>query len=197
MRIKHLILITFFLMTIAISSAGKEIESNSTEQTLTENQETRTATNIDSILIEQQVSHDFSQVGKKDKFFICIRGKSIIEGQVIFKITSHDNREILREEFPSYLLMNYGFIGDLESEKDRVKYMTSRIKEFFKEKNFHSPAIIEDEVFNEDFSDKEIWTDIKSDGTAIGFNYLIGEEDGRKIAFSKKKNKIVMYFNCC
>ena len=197
MRIKHLILIAFFLTTIAISSVGKEIESNSTEQTLTENQELRTATNTDSILIEQQVSHDFSQVGKKDKFYICIRGKSITEGQVIFTITSHDNREILREEFPSYLLMNYGFIGDLESEKDRVKYMTSRIKEFFKEKNFYSPAIKEDEVFNEDFSDKEIWTEIKSDRTAIGFHYLIGEEDGRKIAYSKKAKKVVMYFNCC
>jgi hypothetical protein len=75
--------------------------------------------------------------------------------------------------------------------------MTNRIREFFKEKNFYSPAIKQDEIFNEDLSDKEIWTEIKSDSSAIGFYYLIGEEDGRKIAFSKKKNKIVMYFNCC
>ncbi len=197
MRIQHLILIAFFLTTIAISSVGKEIVSNSTEQTLTENQELRTATNTDSILIEQQVSHDFSQVGKKDKFYICIRGKSVAEGQVIFTIISHDKTTILKEKFPSYLLMNYGFEGDLESVKDREKYMKNRIREFFAEKNFHSPAIKPDEAFVEDYSNKEIWNDIQSDRTAIGFSYLIGEEDGRKIAFSKKTKKVVMYFNCC
>jgi hypothetical protein len=197
MSIQHLVLIVFFLTTTAITSAGKEIESNSTGQTLTGKKELRTVTNSDLLLIEQQASRDFSQVGKKDKFYICIRGKSITEGQVLFTITSHDKKEIFREVFPSYLLMNYGFTGDLKSEKDRENYMKRRIKEFFKEKNFHSPAIKGDEVFNKDFSDKVIWTDIKSDRTTIGFYYLIGEEDGRKIAFSKKKNKIVMYFNCC
>lgn len=197
MRILHLILIAFLVTTITISSVGKEIGSNSTGQTLTENQELKTATNTDSILIEQRASHEFSQIGKKDKFYICIRGASITKGQVLFTITSYDGKEILRKEFPSCYLMNYGFIGDLESGKEREIYMINRIREFFKEENFYAPAIKEDEAFNKDFSDKEIWTEIKSDSTAIGFYYLVGEEDGRKIAFSKKKNKIVMYFNCC
>ncbi len=197
MRIQNLILIAFFLTAIAKCSMGKVIESTSTEQILTETRELMTTTEIDSILIEQRVSHDFSQVGKKDEFFICIRGKSITEGQVIFTIISHDKEIILKEEFPSYLLMDYGFMGDLESEKDREKYITKRIIEFFEEKNFHSPAIKQDETFNEDLSNKEIWNDIQSDRTAIGFSYLIGEEDGRKIAYSKKTKKVVMYLNCC
>jgi hypothetical protein len=197
MRIQHLILIAFFLTAIVKSSICKETESTSDERTFTENQELRTTTKIDSILIDQRVSHDFSQVGKKDEFYICIRGKSITEGQVIFTIISHDKTIILREEFPSYLLMNYGFEGDLESAKDRKKYMRNRIREFFAEKNFYFPAIKPDEAFVEDYSNKEIWNDIHSDRTAIGFSYLIGEEDGRKIAYSKKSKKVVMYFNCC
>jgi hypothetical protein len=81
--------------------------------------------------------------------------------------------------------------------KDTEKYMRNRVKEFFDEKNFNYPAIKQDEVFDEDYSDMEIWNDIKSDRTAIGFYYLIGEEDGRTIAYSKKTKKVVMYFNCC
>lgn len=197
MRILHLILIAFYLTAIVKSSIGKETESTLTEQKLSENNELRTKTNTDSILIEQQTFHDFSQVGMTDEFYICIRGKSIAEGQVIFTIISQDKTTILKEEFPSYLLMNYGFEGDFESVKDREKYMKNRIREFFAEKNFHTPAIKPDEAFVEDYSNKEIWNDIQSDRTAIGFSYLIGEEDGRKIAFSKKTKKVVMYFNCC
>jgi hypothetical protein len=81
--------------------------------------------------------------------------------------------------------------------KDSEKYIRNRIKEFFEEKNFKYPAIKQDEVLDEDYSDKEIWNDIQSDRTAIGFFYLIGEEDGRTIAYSKKTKKVVMYFNCC
>jgi hypothetical protein len=188
MRTKHWILIVFFLTASIKSSTG---------QTLSVKNELQSATIIDSILIEQRAVHDFSKVDKKDEFYICIRGKSIAEGKVIFTIVSHDKITILREEFPSYLLMNYGFEGDSESVKDREKYMRIRIKEFFEEKNFKYPAIKQDEGFEEDYSNKEIWNDIKSDRTAIGFYYLIGEEDGRKIAYSKKTKKVVMYFNCC
>ena len=197
MRIGHLILIGFFLTAIVKSSIGKETELTSTEQTLTENHELMTETDTDSILIEQRTFHDFSQVGKKDEFYICIRGKSITEGQVIFTIISHDKEMILKEEFPSNFLLGYGFEGDIESVKDREKYMKNRIIEFFEEKNFKYPAIKQDEVFDEDYSVKEIWNDIQSDRTAIGFYYLIGEEDGRSIAYSKKTKKAVMYFNCC
>ena len=75
--------------------------------------------------------------------------------------------------------------------------MISRIEGFFNENNFLNPAIKKDEKFDPDYSDKETWDEIQSDKAAIGFSYLLGEEDGRKIAFSKKKRIVVMYFNCC
>lgn len=188
MKIRYWILIVFFL-TVNIK--------NSTGQSLSVKNELQSVTINDSILIEQRAIHNFSNADKKDEFYVCIKGKSIVEGKVIFTIINHDKITILREEFPSYLLMNYGFEGDLKSEKDREKYMRYRINEFFEEKNFKYPAIKQDEIFDEDYSDKEIWNDIQSDGTAIGFFYLIGEEDGRTIAYSKKTKKVVMYFNCC
>lgn len=151
----------------------------------------------DSLLIEKRIMHEFSQCGKKDEFYVCIKGKSVSEGKVIFKIKSYRGVEILKEEFPSYLLMDYGFVGDQNSKADREDYMKKRIIEFFYEKKFSTPAIKLGENFDKAFSNKEIWDDIKSDQTAIGFHYLIGEEDGRSIAFSKKIGKVVMYFNCC
>lgn len=151
----------------------------------------------DSVLIENKVMHAFSQIDNKDEFYICIKGKSILDGKMIFRITKSDGTELLNEEFPSYLLMGYGFEGDLNSKNDKEDHIKSRIKDFFNESNFIYPAIKSDETFDQDYSDKEIWDEIKSDKTIIGFSYLIGEEDGRKIAFSKKKGKVIMYFNCC
>lgn len=153
--------------------------------------------NEDSIIIEQRVLHKFSQVNEKDEFYICIKGKSIIEGKVVFKIISNGGIEILKEEFPAYLLMNYGFEGDLDSKKDREDYMKMRISKFFDEDNFISPAIEKDDVLDVEYSQEEIWNEIQSDQTAIGFYFLIGEEDGRSIAYSKKTEKVVMYYNCC
>jgi hypothetical protein len=154
-------------------------------------------TNIDSVLIENKVLHPFSQIDIKDEFYICIKGKSILEGTIIFKITKSDGTVLLYEEFPSNSLMGYEFEGDFNSEKEVETFIKKRIKEFFNETNFIYPAIKSDETFDEDYSDRDIWNEIKSDLTIIGFSYLIGEEDGRKIAYSKKKRKVVMYFNCC
>jgi hypothetical protein len=83
------------------------------------------------------------------------------------------------------------------SEKAREQYIRHRIKDFFSEEHFSNPAIKADEAYNEDYAKKADWEDIKTDRTAIGFDYLIGEEAGRHIAYSKKQKKVVLYFSCC
>lgn len=151
----------------------------------------------DSVLIENKIMHSFSQIDRKDEFYICIKGKSITDGTVIFRITNTDGKEIYHEEFHSNLLINYDFDGNFNSKKDTEKFIKARIKDFFNEKYYEFPAIELDSDFSGNYSEKEIWDDIKSDRTAIGFIYLIGEEDNRGIAFSKKNGKVVMYFSCC
>ena len=37
---------------------------------------------------------------------------------------------------------------------------------------------------------------MKTDQTATGFSYLIGEEYNNSIAHSKKRKKVVVYFSC-
>ena len=199
MKILYWILLIVFLSSCIRKSNVKESPSVTIGQQKTENRKTEYIENgkKNSLIIENRIAHEFSTLEKKDIFSIYIKGKSLSEGKVIFTITSSNGVEIHKEEFPSYLLMDYGYIGNPNSIKEREGYMKKRIIEFFNEKYFTFPAIKTTENYDKDYSDKEIWDEIKSNKSAIGFYYSIGEEDGRKIAFSKKKRKAILYFNCC
>ncbi len=158
------------------------------------------STNFESkqarLLISSSIQHSFSDLTKKDTFKLNVTGESILKGNFTFEIIDFSGKSILKETFPTSDLLGFG-IEENTTDKQKEEYIKKRIKDFFKEDNFISPAIKTSETFEEEYSDKDIWTDIKSDKTAIGFTYLIGEEDNRSIAYSKKKKKVVMYFNCC
>jgi hypothetical protein len=98
--------------------------------------------------------------------------------------------------FPSNYLIGYG-LDKNASETEREEYIKSRISKFFDEENFQQPAISKDEKFDEDYSIKEIWDDIKSDTTAVRFEYLIAEESHGIIAYSKQFKRVVTIFSCC
>ncbi|MGV3609837.1 MAG: hypothetical protein ACO1N0_02740 [Fluviicola sp.] len=150
-------------------------------------------------LIENKVLHAFSDPSKKDEFRIVITGKSLLKGKVLFTITSAAGKNLLKEEFDANYLLNYGFQGDIDSQKDTDAFITKRIRDFFSKESFFVPAIKENDVFEDQsyYIDEETWKEIKANKKAIGFHYLVGEEDGRYIAFSKKKGKVVMVYNCC
>lgn len=203
---KHIVIILAIALTSCLSTERKQSAEDSSTDTINlevSQEAPKDSISIakkipkDSIWIENRVMHAFSDIDSKDEFYVCIKGESIFEGKVIFKIAKSDGTELLNEEFLSIFLVGYEFEGDHNSEKEQEEFMIRRIKEFFDEKNFFYPAIHPDETFDEDYSDKDIWDEIEADKRVVGFYYLIGEEDGRKIAFSKKKGKAVIYFNCC
>jgi len=140
--------------------------------------------------------HYFSNSAEKDTFKISVLGKSIVGGQIKFEIMDAKGQWVLNETFQAYNLIGYGLQSDATDEQ-KVAYIKNRIDAFFDEDNFHKPAIATDEPFDKSYSEKAIWEDIKSDHSSIGFHYLIGEEDGRNIAYSKTLKKTVIYFGCC
>lgn len=151
-------------------------------------------------LIENKVQHVFSDRAKKDEFRIVVTGKSLSKGKVSFTITNSEGKVLLKEEFEADYLFGYEFEGNINSQKETDAFITKRIQAFFSKDKFSVPAIAPDVVFEEDQSyyiDRETWQEIKSDKQAVGFYYLLGKEDGRHLAFSKKKGKVVMYYNCC
>lgn len=148
----------------------------------------------ESILYKKAILHSFSAPVDMDSFSIYITGQSIKNGEINFQIKTSKGQLILDEKYPSVYFVDYGFDKTLGTEEEYIK---KRVDSFFDEKRFKQPAITADEIFDEDYSDKEIWDDIKSDKSSIGFSYFIGDEDGRYIAYSKKMGKVVLYFNCC
>jgi hypothetical protein len=148
------------------------------------------------ILYSKNISHKFSDQIKADTFKIYITGQSLIDGIVNFEIINYSGEKIYFQQFESKFLFNYDFMIEKELINEET-FIKKRIDSFFNEENFKKPAIKEDEEFESDYSDKANWDAIKSDKNSIGFHYLIGEEDGRWIAYSKELKKVVLYFNCC
>lgn len=163
---------------------------------------------ISSISINPQIKNDKNiiyRVEKKHKFIsnedavsfkITLSGKDTLSGVIKFEVTTHNNNSIYNDEFPAIDLIGYGLTEDNEHKfmhKDSCIYIIERMNNFFSEENFLTPAIHKGETFVPDFSEEKIWNDIASDSTAIGFYYLVGEENNKQIAYSKKKAKVVVY----
>lgn len=192
-------LLTLLLTSCFQGSRENIIQTKTLDQlnNIVENFELDDSSDNDTIKFEQRKFCFFSSNDEKDEFLITITGETVYTGTMIFQITTHHGSLILKESYPAHFLLGYAFLGDPNSLKDKEEFIIKRATEFFNENNFNNPAISPEEDFDEDYSDKEIWEDIISDKTSIGFYYLIGEGDGRRIAFSKKKKRVVLYFNCC
>jgi hypothetical protein len=147
-------------------------------------------------LCTQSLSHAFSEKNKKDVFRITLTGDSILTGTVQFEIINYKKQTIFTQSFPASLLLNYE-VSSSATVKEKERFIKQRVKEFFYEENFRYPAVHPDDKFNQEYTTKKYWDAIKADKSAIGFYYLLGEEDGRSIAWSKKLKKVVLYFNCC
>jgi len=154
--------------------------------------------NIDSlVLLENQTDKLFSNPNKKDIFSISIIGENILNGKMIFKITNSSGVELWNEIYPTNVLINGYIIDEDTTDEEKISMIKNRVSSFFDDENFIFPAINPSDVFDRDYSDLEIWNDIKSDQKAKGFYYLIGLEESCKLTYSKTQKKIVKYFCCC
>ena len=198
MIMNYKIALLLILLISSCKESNKTSEQNKPDLLKKEVSKSNLKTEKDNeiILLENSTERTFSNPDSKDNFKIIITGNSLHDGKMTFQIINAKGNFIHNEEFPSYYLIGYELFDDEPKEKQK-EYIKKRVAEFFKDDNFFSPAISENEQYDEDYSDLKEWNDIKSDSTAVGFYYLIGEESGNRIAFSKKENKIVIYFSCC
>jgi hypothetical protein len=149
-------------------------------------------------LLENVIYRTFSNPSTKDKFSISISGTSIVDGTMKFTISTSEGVTIHLEEYPSNYLIGYGLGSTTPPTlKEEEDYIKKRVAEFFNDDNFSSPAIGANDEIDTDYSNEEDWNDIRSDQTAVGFYYLIAEEAGCQIAYSKKNQKTIKYFCCC
>jgi len=187
MRIPYIILALFLIL-----NCSRNRDSNGGGDETLQREKSDSAL----VLLTEGVLHNFSSPANKDTFKIVVTGSSIREGTVHFQIVTHDNRIIYDEKFTTDWFLDYGADGDT-TELQKENYITTRINNFFNEENFLQPAIKKTDRYDADYSDRKNWEDIKSDASAVGFKYLVGKEDGRRIAYSKQWQKVVLYYNCC
>ena len=141
--------------------------------------------------------HHFSSINKEDKFQIILTGDNIIDAEVTIRILTTNDSILFKESYSSVDLIGYGLIGEKVTVELQEKYILKRMNEFFDKDNFNAPAIGLNDTCDSDYSNCEIWNILQKDQTAISFYYLIGEEIGCRIAYSKELKKVVKFFCCC
>ncbi len=145
---------------------------------------------------------NFSDTKRLDKFTLKQAAyTNFVDDDFIFSIISHNGKELYKATFKGADLIDFGINDYAENGQVSIelkqKYIAKRVLTFFEDKNFMNPAIKPEETLEPSYSDEKIWKDIKANKNAIGFYYLLGASDGRSIAYSKSKQKAVVYFNCC
>ncbi len=145
------------------------------------------------LLLSNSIVHAFSDPILKDTFKLFIRGGSIVKGNVLFEIVSHNNKLIYHETFAANELLE----DDYQDSTIKIKEdsITRRFKDFFGESNFLIPATSVDSSYELEIIKDKDWDDIKSDNTSIGFIYSHFYEGAQAIAYSKKRKKVIIYFS--
>ncbi|HEY0895805.1 MAG TPA: hypothetical protein VGE15_04585 [Sphingobacteriaceae bacterium] len=145
--------------------------------------------------------HTFSEKGVQDTFQLTVSGKDFMNARVTFRIVS-GGRVIYQDAFDSQYLIDFGIEEKADSSGNlndsiRAAYIEDRLRHFFDEENFRTPAIRADAVFEEHHTSRELFGELKARPDAVSFYYLLGKEDGRYIAWSERLREVRMFYNCC
>ena len=183
---RKLLVLSLCMLLFACASTSTQEEVASTD----------ILSDTETILISNTELHPFSDPIKQDTFRIKLVGDSLHIAIATLEIVGHDGRILYTESFTANYLLNYDTpLNPTPGQRD--EFILNRIDTFFDAENFKMPAITADMTFDPNYSDQQIWDDIKSDDASIGFHYLLGKEDGRWLAYSKSQQEVVLYFNCC
>ena len=138
--------------------------------------------------------HVFSAPASPDEFRLTLRGKNVLTGEITFTITDAGGQVIFREMLAAADLeasMVYEMKTPTATPAEREAYIRRRMDEFFAEKNFRKPARAAKDSYQEGGADRATWEDLQKRPDAVGFVYLVGKEDRRRIAYSPRTKQVV------
>ncbi|QNH63135.1 hypothetical protein [Hymenobacter sediminicola] len=138
--------------------------------------------------------HVFSAPASPDEFRLTLRGKDVLTGEITFTITDAAGQVIFREILTPADL-EASMVNEMKTPTvtpaEREAYIRRRMDEFFAEKNFRKPALAAKDTYQEGGADRATWEDIQKRPDAVGFVYLVGKEDRRRIAYSPRTKQVV------
>ena len=153
-------------------------------------------------LFSLEKTHVFSDPSALDTFKLEVTGKDVLTATIRFRIISRGGKVIYNEQFAGNYLIDNGIMEGVEdpqtiTDSTRRVYIQNRLKQFFDKKNFRKPAIKTDARYEDQNTSWELFDELKANPEAWSFYYLLGKEDGRYIAWSKKFKRVMMFYNCC
>lgn len=193
-QMERLIVLIAFLGTLACNSNREEVIAEPFDAS--DSVQPNAAVDSGNVMRSVIRTHEFSDPVKADTFKLLVSGENLMEAVVDFQIISASGKVIYSERFESAFLL--ASVSDMPVDSvTQISYINERINSFFDNDNFIQPAIAKEMVFDPNYSDRKIWDEVKSTKNPIGFKYLLGKEDGRRIAYLPKSGMVRVYFNCC
>jgi len=138
--------------------------------------------------------HLFSSPTTPDLFMLALRGPAVTGAEATLTITDAAGQVIFREVLSAADLeasMVYEMKTNTATPAEREAFIRSRVDSFFAEKNFRTPAIGPKETYQAGTLDRATWDDVRKQPKAISFQYLVGKEDVRRVAWSPLKKQVV------
>ncbi|PJJ55015.1 hypothetical protein [Hymenobacter chitinivorans] len=138
--------------------------------------------------------HVFSAPGTPDQFTAVLRGTSVLSGEVSVTITDAAGQVIFREMLSPGDLeasMVYEMKTATATQAEREAFVRRRLNTFFAEANFRQPAVGPQATYAPGELDRPTWDDLRQRPDAVSFQYLVGKEDRKRIAWSPLKKQVV------
>lgn len=148
------------------------------------------------LLLDVRAAQPFSDKQRSDKFRLQLLGTSASMATAHFSIVTAAGDTVWSERFPAaQLLAGYG--PEPTTAAAREARIRERANAFFAPKNFPAAAIDPKAAFDAHYADNpQAWREVQQ-RRAPGFQYTLGEEDGRTLGYSAKLGKAVVVQRCC
>jgi len=147
--------------------------------------------------VNQRLAKSFSDLKRLDTFKIELTGRKPEEMVLNFTIKNADGKEIYNTKIKgTELLGSTDPNVDLSKEKDQIIFLKTIADDFFSDDNFLEPAVMPEDKADNYTPDKALYEELKKSGLN-GFKYRLGKENNIYIAWSKKEQKVKIYYNCC
>ena len=167
---KNMYSVALFAISLTISCTSKPIEITHVEKTTTT---------------------PFTDTVKLDTFKVSLRETTSNGNAIIFKIISHQGKEIYQTSIQTDAFLKAN--DNLKTERDKMKFLNNEVQYFFEEEHFLWPAVIPSEQADKNVPDKVFHNELK-ETKLNGFNYQLGTEAKVYIAWSVKENKVKVYY---
>jgi hypothetical protein len=146
--------------------------------------------------LEKTMKYNFSNNEMPDEFKVIIKGFKIYSSVIEFTITTSNGKQIYYDNFPVNGVLANAFDGDGEyaTNTQKEEFLRKWIVTFLSNESFLTPAIMTERVYFAEHSNKVIWDAIAADEKSVGFVYSKKLSSQTEIAYDKKLNKVVTYY---